>query len=203
MRETLYIFAALLASETLAISGDLKSGFSDIDALVAESVKLRAQTARQQREWIDEKSEKLAELSALEETKGALLKQISQLEAEVSEANEQTRIISQKLARDESAMQGLEAFLVEKYDALSKSPFVASAVLKEVGLDDRAAFVKKSVAEKFAAVCGILRALKSRDYRIGESQKGLSTGIFVNASAVGKDGSKVVVLKVERSEAKK
>ena len=33
MRETLYIFAALLASETLAISGDLKSGFSDIDAL--------------------------------------------------------------------------------------------------------------------------------------------------------------------------
>ena len=119
--ETLRIFIAMLIFAAFSNLEAAVSGFEDIDALSTESVKLRSKAAAEQRAWNSEKSEMLAELSALKEMRGALLEKISRTESEIAEANKQTEIIRRKLSKDESAMRDLDAFLSENSGGLVKN----------------------------------------------------------------------------------
>ena len=82
--ETLRIFIAMLIFAAFSNLEAAVSGFEDIDALSTESVKLRSKAAAEQRAWNSEKSEMLAELSALKEMRGALLEKISRAESEIA-----------------------------------------------------------------------------------------------------------------------
>lgn len=201
MMETLRIFIAMLIFAAFSNLEAAVSRFEDIDALSTESVKLRSKAAAEQRAWNSEKSEMLAELSALKEMRGALLEKISRAESEIAEANKQTEIIRRKLSKDESAMRDLDAFLSEKYEAWIETPRIAD-VLSKIGLGDRQKFAEKSVSEKLSAVCAILKAIKAEDFQIDKSESAISSGIFVRARGRVTDNAGTASLKVERGAKK-
>ena len=178
------ILFILPASAVFALG---EAGFLETDSLLRESANLRQRACDEKSAWQEEKSRMQSLLDMARKRAELLEKKAVAVAAENTLRSKREALITDKVSRDKSALEAIEAILSSAYaKILEKSHlFECSKNFPSPG-----EFDKKTAPEKLRIVSAALRNMYEEDLMLGGDKSNLSTGVIVKAN--GKKGSAMV-----------
>ena len=167
--------------------------FERTDSTLTQATQIMSGTAEKKISWEEEKSRLLSLVSSYEAILKSKRSALKKLQNENSKIEENVKVISEKIAKDESAIADISKCL-DSYFAKLMQNKSAIKILKENSfqLDE---FKSKSIVEKLSFLSRAYAKLLEADMSINKDGTNISTGIFTVAS--GKAEGDIVVLKLK------
>ena len=175
------------------LSVSLATTFERTDSTLTQATQIMSGTAEKKISWEEEKSRLLSLVSSYEAILKSKRSALKKLQNENSKIEENVKVISEKIAKDESAIADISKCL-DSYFAKLMQNKSAIKILKENSfqLDE---FKSKSIVEKLSFLSRAYAKLLEADMSINKDGTNISTGIFTVAS--GKAEGDIVVLKLK------
>ena len=167
--------------------------FERTDSTLTQATQIMSGTAEKKISWEEEKSRLLSLVSSYEAILKSKRSALKKLQNENSKIEENVKVISEKIAKDESAIADISKCL-DSYFAKLMQNKSAIKILKENSfqLDE---FKSKSIVEKLSFLSRAYAKLLEADMSINKDGTNISTGVFTVAS--GKAEGDIVVLKLK------
>ena len=167
--------------------------FERTDSTLTQATQIMSGTAEKKISWEEEKSRLLSLVSSYEAILKSKRSALKKLQNENSKIEENVKVISEKIAKDESAIADISKSL-DSYFAKLMQNKSAIKILKENSfqLDE---FKSKSIVEKLSFLSRAYAKLLEADMSINKDGTNISTGVFTVAS--GKAEGDIVVLKLK------
>ena len=175
------------------LSVSLATTFERTDSTLTQATQIMSGTAEKKISWEEEKSRLLSLVSSYEAILKSKRSALKKLQNENSKIEENVKVISEKIAKDESAIADISKCLDSYFAKLMQNKSVIK-ILKENSfqLDE---FKSKSIVEKLSFLSRAYAKLLEADMSINKDGTNISTGIFTVAS--GKAEGDIVVLKLK------
>ena len=175
------------------LSVSLATTFERTDSTLTQATQIMSGTAEKKISWEEEKSRLLSLVSSYEAILKSKRSALKKLQNENSKIEENVKVISEKIAKDESAIADISKCL-DSYFAKLMQNKSAIKILKENSfqLDE---FKSKSIVEKLSFLSRAYAKLLEADMSINKDGTNISTGVFTVAS--GKAEGDIVVLKLK------
>ena len=175
------------------LSVSLATTFERTDSTLTQATQIMSGTAEKKISWEEEKSRLLSLVSSYEAILKSKRSALKKLQNENSKIEENVKVISEKIAKDESAIADISKCL-DSYFAKLMQNKSAIKILKENSfqLDE---FKSKSIVEKLSFLSRAYAKLLEADMSINKDGTNISTGIFTVAS--GKADGDIAVLKLK------
>ena len=167
--------------------------FERTDSTLTQATQIMSGTAEKKISWEEEKSRLLSLVSSYEAILKSKRSALKKLQNENSKIEENVKVISEKIAKDESAIADISKCLDSYFAKLMQNKSVIK-ILKENSfqLDE---FKSKSIVEKLSFLSRAYAKLLEADMSINKDGTNISTGAFTVAS--GKADGDIVVLKLK------
>lgn len=167
--------------------------FERTDSTLTQATQIMSGTAEKKISWEEEKSRLLSLVSSYEAILKSKRSALKKLQNENSKIEENVKVISEKIAKDESAIADISKCL-DSYFAKLMQNKSAIKILKENSfqLDE---FKSKSIVEKLSFLSRAYAKLLEADMSINKDGTNISTGVFTVAS--GKVEGDIAVLKLK------
>ena len=175
------------------LSVSLATTFERTDSTLTQATQIMSGTAEKKISWEEEKSRLLSLVSSYEAILKSKRSALKKLQNENSKIEENVKVISEKIAKDESAIADISKCL-DSYFAKLMQNKSAIKILKENSfqLDE---FKSKSIVEKLSFLSRAYAKLLEADMSINKDGTNISTGVFTVAS--GKADGDIAVLKLK------
>ncbi len=186
-----FIVAIFLLSSFCLLRADAK--FSELDSTLRESARLRTVAVKEYEAWrVESERVKALIISARDRAK-AIEGEAHALSSQVDARLSRDKIIAQKIARDESALESIDLELIKAYSNLLSKASMFECVKTAPTLEQ---FKEKKSSEKLRCVSSLLQEIFEEDCILRDGKNEVSTGVIVKAQGA-RGNAEVSELKVK------